>query len=338
MRIAQPDEDAVGEWRRVVDFAKRHKLLPAGTRIEKQRMYNGDLVLRLLDGVHANSRRDTPGGLRPVVVPAELRSLHPVVAALRDDDRRLVMSESQRRRCLLVLHGLTSEAVSRGYVIHAHSVHRSQYREFYDWKTGRHYDGYSRREGKLTVVVKGFEFTITIDEASPMAEDLARSNRLYIEVIGEHQYACQHRWTDGKRASVEGKLAAVLREIENRAAGAERRRLEMEREAVDRQALWNLAMEQARVRAVRAHYAKTLLAQANDWYTARRLRAYCDALEEELDHGAYDDTYTQSARKWLQWARDYAENLDPLNLLPVMPDLPDFKPDELKQYLDDWDA
>jgi hypothetical protein len=338
MRIAQLDEEAVGEWRRVVDFAKRHRLLPADTRIEKQRTHNGDLVLRLLDGVHANSRRDTPGGLQPVPVPGELRLLHPVVAALRDDDGRLVMSESQRRRCLLVLHGLTSEAVSRGYGVQAHPVHRSQYREFYDWKTGRHFDGYSRREGELTIIVKGFEFTITIDEASPMAEDLDRSNRLYVEVIGEYQYACQHRWTDGKRASVEGKLAAVLREIENRAAGAERCRLEMESEEADRQALRNLAIERARVRAARAHYANTLLAQANDWHTARRIRTYCDALEKELDHGVDDDTCTRSTRKWLRWARDYAENLDPLNLLPVMPDLPDFKPDELKQYLDGWDA
>lgn len=112
----------------------------------------------------------------------------------------------------------------------------------------------------------------------------------------------------------------------------------MEREEADRQALRNRAMERARVRAVRAHYAKTLLDQTSDWHTARRIRAYCDALEEELDHGVDDDPCARSARKWLQWARDYAENLDPLNLLPVMPDLPDFKPDELTQYLDPWDA
>lgn len=37
----------------------------------------------------------------------------------------------------------------------------------------------------------------------------------------------------------------------------------------------------------------------------------------------------------VQWARDYAENLDPLNPLP---DMPEFKPDELEPYLDDWDV
>jgi len=86
LRIAEPGEDAMAEWLRVIDFARRHKLLPAGTRIVKLRVNDGDLGLELVKGVHANSRRSTPGGLPAVPVPTELRSLHPVVAALQDDD------------------------------------------------------------------------------------------------------------------------------------------------------------------------------------------------------------------------------------------------------------
>ncbi|MCX4776908.1 hypothetical protein [Streptomyces sp. NBC_01264] len=35
VRIADPDDDEVAEWRRVVNYAKRHGLEPAGKRIEK---------------------------------------------------------------------------------------------------------------------------------------------------------------------------------------------------------------------------------------------------------------------------------------------------------------
>ncbi len=35
VRIADPDDDEVAEWRRVVNYAKRHGLEPTGKRIEK---------------------------------------------------------------------------------------------------------------------------------------------------------------------------------------------------------------------------------------------------------------------------------------------------------------
>ncbi|MET7730683.1 hypothetical protein ABZT02_04895 [Streptomyces sp. NPDC005402] len=36
VRITDPDDDEVAEWRRVVNYAKRHGLEPAGKRIEVQ--------------------------------------------------------------------------------------------------------------------------------------------------------------------------------------------------------------------------------------------------------------------------------------------------------------
>lgn len=92
VRLADPDDDEVAEWRRVVDYAKRHGLEPQGRRIAKARFGRHGLEMLLAEGPHPNSRSQRPKAGAPVVpVPTRLSSLHPAVAALRDDDGQLVM-------------------------------------------------------------------------------------------------------------------------------------------------------------------------------------------------------------------------------------------------------
>ncbi|MET9502483.1 hypothetical protein ABZY42_12250 [Streptomyces sp. NPDC006622] len=118
VRITDPDEDEVAEWRRVVNYAKRHGLEPVGKRIEKVPYSGPGLELFLAEGLHPNARSQGPkaaGGL--VAVPVRLGHLHPVVAALRNDESRLLMPSALRRRSLLLLQGLAAEAVRRGYEV-----------------------------------------------------------------------------------------------------------------------------------------------------------------------------------------------------------------------------
>ncbi|MEV7458832.1 hypothetical protein [Streptomyces rubiginosohelvolus] len=85
--FTKPDDATVTEWRRVIDYAKRHSLIPEGERIESLRMWNRDLQASLVEGPHPNSLRQRRDEAAPVHVPTELRSPHPVVAALRDLER-----------------------------------------------------------------------------------------------------------------------------------------------------------------------------------------------------------------------------------------------------------
>ncbi|MDX2937646.1 hypothetical protein [Streptomyces ipomoeae] len=48
VRFADLDDDEVAEWRRVVDYAKRHGLEPPGRRIEKVRFSARGLEMFLL--------------------------------------------------------------------------------------------------------------------------------------------------------------------------------------------------------------------------------------------------------------------------------------------------
>ncbi|MDK0523493.1 hypothetical protein [Streptomyces sp. ML-6] len=71
VRITDPDDDEVAEWRRVVNYAKRQGLEPEGKRIEKA-PYSGpgpEPGLFLAEGPHPNARSWRPkedGALGPV--------------------------------------------------------------------------------------------------------------------------------------------------------------------------------------------------------------------------------------------------------------------------------
>ncbi|MFJ2257317.1 hypothetical protein ACIOKD_03055 [Streptomyces sp. NPDC087844] len=60
VRLADLDDGEVAEWRRVVNYAKRHGLEPQGKRIEKAGLGGRGLEMRLVEGPHPNSRSQRP--------------------------------------------------------------------------------------------------------------------------------------------------------------------------------------------------------------------------------------------------------------------------------------
>jgi hypothetical protein len=325
--IRAPDDATVAEWRKVVDFAKRHQLVPAGKRIEKQlvRAGHGALFIRLLPGVHPNSRVDD-GPTIPM--PIEMRDLHPVVKRLQADAGRLRMSSSLRHRCLLYLHGLTQEAVRRGYVVREEPIAAKRRGRITTYGRPGVPD-YSLREGELNIVVNGFSYRITIDQLHPEAEDDERYDQLYVWVrgLGHSYHGCRTHWRDGKRANIDDSIGSVLGEIEAWAASAKR-------EQDDRRARWQAAMDQATRMATHDRLVAELEDQVKHWRQMKELQQYCDALEVRIQD-ADDDEPVDEARRWLAWARDHAEIMNPLCQLPVTP-TPKLRPEELEPYLDGW--
>lgn len=320
VRIADPGDDEIAEWRRVVNYAKRHGLEPEGKRIEKVPCGGPWLELFLAEGPHPNARSQRPkagGGLVPV--PARLGRLHPMVAALKGDESRLVMPAALRRRSLLLLQGLAAEAVRRGYeVLAARS-------SFY------------RRGGGVDVAVDGFAYTVTVRQEFPQSTDPERSARLVVELA--HGLTDRSgRWRDRKSRTLEEALSVILKEIEARAVEDARRREDEQRIRAEREVRWRATVEEAKKLAVREQLAQALRAEAGCWQEAAAVSAYCEALERrigELD-GAADGSALDSARRWLGWASGYARAIDPLAGLPEMPHPREPTPEELKRYLDGW--
>ncbi|MFD3805921.1 hypothetical protein ACFWTC_20430 [Streptomyces sp. NPDC058619] len=320
VRLADPDDDEVAEWRRVVDYAKRHGLEPEGRRIEKARFGARGLELFLAEGPHPNSRSQRPKADAPVVpVPTRLRSLHPAVTALRDDDGQLVIPSVLRRRSLLMLQALAAEAVRRGYEV----------------RHGRSYC--SQREGGLDVVVDGFVCTVTVGQEFPQSTNPERSARLVVE-LDHGRSGRPGRWRDRKARVLEDALGAILGEIEARALEDAQRRESEERAGAEREVRWRTAMEEAKKRAVREQLAEVLREEAGRWQEAAVLGEYCDALERRIAEpgSAVDWPALESARRWLEWAREFVCAIDPLNRLPEMPTPREPTPDELKAYVKGW--
>ena len=321
VRFTDPSDDEVAEWRRVVNYAKRHGMEPEGRRIEKVPYGGLGLEFFLAEGPHPNARSQRPTASGPVPVPARLVRLHPAVAALRDDDQHLVMPSALRRRSLLLLQGLAAEAKRRGYEV------REVRSPFYG------------REGGVDVVVDGFAYTVTVRQEFPQSTNPERSARLVVEVA--HGLTGRSgRWRDRKNRSLEQALGVILAEIEERAVEDAKNRANDERERRERETRWRAAVEEARERALREQLAAVLREEAGRWREAALIGEYCDALERRL--GALeadgDEQPTGSQRRWLEWARRYARDIDPLQRPPSMPTLCEPTPDELRPYLKGWSA
>lgn len=316
VRVAE--EDQVDEWRKVIDYAKRHGLEPPGKRIEKGRLGAGGWELHLGEGPHPNSRSRKPVGAASVVpVPGRLTSLHLVVAALRDAEERLVMPPALRRRALLLLQALAAEAVRRGYGV----------------QEGRAY--YSPREGDVSVFVDGFACIVTVKQEFPQSTNPERAVRLVVE-LDHGRTSRPGRWRDRKSGTLEESLGVILGEIEVPAVHDAQRRAGEERAKAERQIRWQAAMEEAGKQAVQGQLAEVLREEAGRWREAAVLSEYCDAMERRLGElgGGADESALDSARRWLAWARDYVRTTDPLNRLPRMPDTREPTPEELKPHLD----
>ncbi|WP_248844063.1 hypothetical protein [Streptomyces hirsutus] len=315
--VPDPDEAEMAEWRRAINYAKRHGLEPPGKRIEKRSYGRRGLEFYLATGPHPNSRGQAPDEAPRVRVPAQLRSAQPVVAALKDDERRLMMPTALRRRALLLFQGLAAEAVRRGYEV-------------------RDRPGCSWRVGEVDVIVDGYACAVTIQQEFPQSTDAERSRKLVIE-LGYPRSARQSRWGDRKRWVLEDVLGAVLKEIETRAVEEIRRKEAEARAKMDREVRWRAAMEKAKEQAVQAQFAETLLEQAGRWQEATALRAYCDALEHRIaEEAGAEEPQVASARRWLAWARRYAQSVDPLHQLPTVPTPREPQPEDLKPYLKGW--
>lgn len=301
----QQDRD---EARRVVDFAKRHGLVPEGKRVEKTRLRDGRLRIQLLAGRHPNARPSSRAA--SVVVPGEVSSWHPLLATLADPSKVLGVSAENTPRALRILHAVLTEAERRG-----HEVGWSQ-----DPAVG------------VEVRIGGDAYGVTLSEehvrrdvwpsdheletgwvyawqrVRPRSE-LAPSGLVASVSGGRHLHGLQRRWADRKRWVVEDQLGEVLATIEHLAAESQRRREAAEQQRQDRQRAWDEAMQIARARFQHDQRVEALLEQIRAWQRAVSIRDYCHAAE----HAAEADT------KWLACAREYADTIDPITTGAVAP-------------------
>ncbi|MDY0340543.1 MAG: hypothetical protein RBS17_04960 [Coriobacteriia bacterium] len=276
-----------------------------------------------------------------VQVPTALRNPHPVIAALRDESRRLGLTSSVRGRALRVLQAIATEAERRGWSVCEVKMHRNEY-------------GYTWLDSNSHLIIETGEARVGVrilqqtdrSPHEPTAEELDRQKRWgsrppkydqtpndYLRIeIDSRWNGRQHSWSGGKRGPIDRKLPAILDEIEMRHDDARERRLEEQRIAEEREQRRLEAVERAKVMLRESHRAEVLAKQVADWRYAEELREYVKAMRVAVE--SITDTDEQAdARLWLRWACDYPDRVDPLMKDIRVPDDPTPTDEALRSFL-----
>jgi hypothetical protein len=139
--------------------------------------------------------------------------------------------------------------------------------------------------------------------------DHTPTGELTLEIGVPWSTKMRHRWRDSERQALEERLGEVVMGFE--AAGA------AWKEANHRQELARIAREEAELKRKRAalydaHYdalAKDLTAMASAAAEADNIRRFLERVQAKVPAQARAGGF----KAWLQWALEYAEELDPLS-------------------------
>lgn len=227
------------------------------------------------------------------------------------------MPSGLRRRSLLLLQGLSAEAVRRGCEVRkAHSF-------------------FHPREGGVDIAVDGLPYTVSVRQEFPQSLDPDRSSRLVVELA--HGLTDRPPWPLARSEDPDARRGPGRGPWRDRGTSGTRRPAQAGRAAaiVEREVRWRAAMEVAKEQAVREQLAQALREEAGRWQESAALSAYCTALERRIGelHGGVDEPTLSQTRRWLEWARAHVRSIDPLSELPKMPDVREPTPEELKPCL-----
>jgi hypothetical protein len=308
-------------YRTLVSIINRRQIAPDGQQvimIERVKPFH----IRLRLSAVSEWKTEPPAD----IVSAERNTRwHPVVSALRNEDRLNSIDATLRQRAFRLLHALAREAEARGHMVR---------------QPTRNHRGRNVDPGGLTAcliftvehISCWLAVTQTQDKVphTPMPRmdfeqsnrDFSRSrlpsngpvpsDRLAITLDTSSRYSSKIAWSDTKTRRLESRLPDVLTAFE-RWAVIDAESTDAERLAeIEAQKRRERADELAREAYVQHALAHQLIADLEAWQIVGRLRDYLGAMAERIEHIA-DDDERSAAIKWLDWCERHTTERDPLN-------------------------
>lgn len=320
LRITSPQSTERAAWRRTIHAALNGGGLPAGLRLRYSGRDSGDLVIRLVSDTEENQPQQARPAL--VQVPARLPNRpHSVVTATRDvahpgpdgwiDTRRrpmvahLFVAKANLPRALRLLQGLVVEAERRGYRIVTAA-------------------GHGHCAGGMGIQIDGQVLEVVISEErtrvalQPTDTDQSRKGGYHWGPRWEYLPTGRLRlrvghdgWgpalaTDRQRWRIEDRLGHAFQRLESMAAEARARQLEREALAAQRRAAEQAEAEAGLAREAEARRVRDLVGEVQAWRLAGDIRAF---VAEARANGL---TNKSREPEWLDWALQYAANIDPV--------------------------
>ncbi|MCW2785917.1 MAG: hypothetical protein JWP74_2434 [Marmoricola sp.] len=343
--INDPAKSTRAHYRRVLHACRVHALVPSGHELLFTGRDAGDIVIALSDGsaeatsdwlrIRTTSRRITTNldAVRRAVeqTPEVLkvsddlrdRAVEVVVRladALRDHDLRLGVNTKLKtpklylqidtKRRDVVLEEATKE------VPHVLTPAEERESRRYGWKTYPKTDQVPSGNIRLKVARdKWNEFDEWVE---------APGSRLKSR-IGEIALAI--------KAGIVDDHDARERQLQAQQEASER----WERQQAEERQAWE-QLRAGAVKKAREAVRGSVVAETIDaWRQANELRAFCTSLEDAL--GAGTETDKPNVRRWIEWARAQADDLDPTRQIDRL-DAIDFdvapSDDDLRPFMDGW--
>lgn len=284
--------------------------------------------------------------LDPVPVPGSLRGASDIVKKLqlRED---FDIHADQKNRALRLAQALVAEAEFRGYkakFVSPPSKDRWGYVQRRD-----------RNQGHFMLILGEDEYRLSIFQMTerqkhvPSKSELLRAGRGYgltqwdvvstgllgirIDTTGVNFWGSD--WKDTAKCSLEEMLAQVLQELELRHKAEEKSRDAEERRQIERKRKWEIAREKAVLDLTDSHRAELLVSQTAKWREVATIRDYADAIVERAQ-AKQDDDARRDALEWAEWARRYADRIDPLQQRLSLPEPPEVTHEALQPFMDGW--
>lgn len=283
--------------------------------------------------------------LAPVPVPSRLTRPHAVVRAMQNEPQPLGLTKPVQGRALRLIQALITATETEGHSSSAGQTgsappsHRRR-------RATPHFTITAQGQTVGFLVLQEQDRTEHVATEKELAEakknswiriprfDYTPSERLRFVLSGGQPHRASE-WADTPGRTLEDQLAEIAHEVTLRGEAAERKRQDEIEAARQKRIRWETAMEEARIQYAEAYRVQHLEAQEGAWRHAAGLAEYISALRlhaETLPTGPARD----EAETWITWAESHVQHLNPFNGSPLLPAVPEPRPEDLKPFLRGW--
>jgi hypothetical protein len=197
------------------------------------------------------------------------------------------------------------------------------------------------REGNLCVGVAGsgkkaasalaigddhvcFVLSEELNETRPVTDPTYRSGRLCLTLVGDERRRFRRRWADTQSQKVERLLTTMLETVQRLIEVKRTERLDEECKRRQEAYVKKRRRAIADLRSREFYWRQELMEHARRWEDAERIRGYLSAMHEAVASGRRKPQDDASFQQWMEWARAYADSIDPTvrGPLPGEPEAP----------------
>lgn len=358
--ITDPDEATRAQYRRVLNACRVHHLAPEGQELRFTGRDSGDIIIIL---AAPSSDTETDWNRIRLNTRKITTNSNALRTALETSTILDQLSEALRPRAIDFLIDLAEHLRAVGIPLGANTKLKTP-KLFIQVDT-------RRKDAFLTEILDEVPHKLTPQEERAQrrnpwkqfpTHDHVPTGRLQLRVIrdGSHEVPRSHNsysyepnadeFTDRARKPIERQVREIARAIkkgvDDDTAAREReeqRRAEAqaayEREKAEELATWQAIRERARDKALIKLRDATFTRAFEHWQHAEDLRAFADHLETDAARQGMLESRPR-LQQWLQWARDRADEIDPIkNLASLDDDVFDAEPspDDLRPHMEGWD-